>query len=406
LSSPVRAIPVFAFLVILAAASCANEPPPPPTELDVEVLDARTLVPIAGAMVIVRGESPVATDPEGRAVLELAPGLRGFRVQAAGYLSAPGPREGLEAIVAPQERTQRRILLEPRLPATEPGHLEGLVTHDGAAVEGALVVATSIRAFAAYTDVTGRFRMLGLDPNLYAVQAFIAGHGSTRRANIEVSAGATTRNVDLALTAIAGGEAGGSLLGETTTTSVAIAHPATRELIPGLVTRATTGEAWTIAGIPEGTFEVVAGLEPDGATLDPQAILEAGPPMITIEDQASRAIDLRFVRAIRPIFPAEGEEVDAPPTFEWPPVEGASRYVVELRNASGQVIWGGFDAHGNPIAPILAPATSVAYDGPTALDPGARHVWRVFAARDVTTGQLFELIAASEELDGTFRVTR
>ena len=59
---------------------------------------------------------------------------------------------------------------------------------------------------------------------------------------------------------------------------------------------------------------------------------------------------------------------------------------------------------------VLAPATRVAFGELAtpiaALEPGRLYGYRIYAAKDVNTGQLFEIIAASEELAGEFRVSR
>ena len=104
-------------------------------------------------------------------------------------------------------------------------------------------------------------------------------------------------------------------------------------------------------------------------------------------------------------MPASTSTVVAPPTFTWPSVPMANYYVVEVRDVLGEAItWGGFDARNNPRSPILAPNTSVQFTGTPALSPGVLYSWRIYAAKDVTTGAQFELIAASEQLGGEFRV--
>jgi hypothetical protein len=98
--------------------------------------------------------------------------------------------------------------------------------------------------------------------------------------------------------------------------------------------------------------------------------------------------------------------VAAAPTLSWQAAGRADFYVVEVLDAAERGVWGGFDARGNWRFTVLPPATSIAYDGP-ALRPGHAYRWRVFAAvRDALVPTAFALVAASEELEGTFRVAR
>jgi hypothetical protein len=394
-------------------AACGEEevppPPPPPTQLGITVVDATTALPITGAEVtlIETGDVKV-TDAAGEIFLDpIEAGRYTFRAQAEGYVLFPRPRADVGVVqVIKEETTEIQIALEPRPNAMPGGRLEGTVTKSGAPVEGVLITATALRTFAAYSDKSGRFAMLGVDPSLYSVTAFIKGHSSSTVNSVDITAGAAT-TVDLTLAEIAGASVSGQLIGGTGTSSVTIVHRGSRYAVPGLVQRAQFGGSYAMDGIPPGDFEVFAAAELDGITFDPQWVLENGRPALTVGPTASSstALDLRFASAIAPVSPTNTATVVPPVTFTWPSVQDADRYVFEVRNVLGEVVYGGFDVRKNPINPILGPASMYRLDNAT-LARGQLYTWRVFALRNVTTGQLFEIISASEELGGELRIAR
>jgi hypothetical protein len=407
---------VFAVAVSAVSAACGEDPPPPPppppTILSIQVVDASTDSPVSGAEVLLEqlGET-MTTDASGTILLNpIAAGRYTYRAQAAGYILFPRPHRDVPAVqVVAEQQTAVKIALEPRPNApANGGTLEGTLTKGGAPVQGALVVASSLRPFAAYSDKDGKYRILGMDPNLYSVTAFLQGHSSSTVNSVDIGAGGMA-TADLTLEEIAGASASGMLIGGTGTSSVVIAHRESRFAVPGLSTAASFGGEWSISGIPPGEFEIFAGTELDGISLDAEwelmELMERAPVLEISAGTSSVTIDLRFKEAIAPVSPAGTSTVVAPPTFVFPEVAGANRYVFEVKNVLDQTIYGGFDNFKNPINPVLAPISSWRYDGP-ALTRGALYSWRVYALKNVTTGALFEIISASEELGGEFRVAR
>lgn len=407
--------------MIAAASACGEEeippPPPPPTVLAIRVVDASTGAALAGAEVslLELGETKV-TDASGTITLDpIDAGTYRYRAQAAGYVLFPRPRRDLPSVTVEKEKTTSiEIAIEPRPMASAGATLEGTVTKGGAPVEGALVVATSLRSFAAYSDKTGRYVILGIEaPNLYSVTAYFKSHSSSTVNSVNAMVGGTV-GADLVLSDATGATVGGQLIGGTGSSEVVIAHRETRYAIPGLVAQGTLGGAYSISGVPEGAFEIQAGLEDDGISLDTAFLLESlddertgylTPALNVDANTSSVALDLHFAPAIEGLLPTDTATVTTPPLFTWPSVQGANRYVIEVRSVLGQVIAGGFDNFERPIDPIQAPATMLRYAGPQ-LTRGALYSWRVYALKSVTTGALFEIISASEELQGEFRVAR
>ncbi|MCK6549347.1 carboxypeptidase-like regulatory domain-containing protein [Myxococcota bacterium] len=402
---------VLAATIASSQTSCGSDPPPPPppppTELVIRVVDGATGAPIAGAEVMLVEDGEVSTTDATGSVLktldpETDPGVHTYRAQAAGYVGAPRPgRPPLFVTLVEEQTITLDIALEPRPNASPGGALTGRVTLAGAPVKGAYVVAGATGFFGTLTDADGRYRIIGATQDFYTITAFVPGHRSTSRTSVEVTPGSTKEGLDLELTAITGGTVSGALTGGTGTSSIALVHPGTGELVPGLSTRATLPGAYTIRDVPPGRFVVAGGLELDGVTLDPDRVLTDGLPEVTITESASVSAPLALVEAIDGLSPSDGAAVTTSPELSWPAVPGADFYVVEVKNVGGQTVFGGFDTRGNPRNTVLAPMTSTMPDMP--LVSGALYTWRVYAAEDVTTGRTFRLIGASEELGASFR---
>lgn len=406
-----RLLPLATLGLVAACSDPPPPPPPPPTILELTVKDAATGQGVAGAQVLLATADSalevLVADGAGLVMLtEPAAGTYAVRALAAGYVTAPrlGQAQARVAVVE-HETTTASVSLEPRPGATGAGRLTGRVTRGGAPMAGVLVVAQSTQPRSGWTDGAGRYAILGVPPNLYQVSAFIAGHASTTRANLQVGADQVIDGLDLELTASSGAVLSGRLMGGTGTSSVVLVHASTGEPVPGLTKRFALGGTYQIDGVPEGSYRVQAALEDDGETLAAQWALEHDPLEIDVVGTASVGFDLQLAAGMNGIQPATGETISATPTFRWPAVGTADFYVLELRDLAGQVVWGGFDARRFPRSPVLAPATSKAYDGP-ALRPGNLYQWRVYAAEDVTTGQVFQLLQASEALGGEVRISQ
>lgn len=398
--------------ILVSQTSCGSDPPPPPppppTELVVRVTDGASGAPIAGAqvMLVEKGEV-LTTDASGSVskTLDSAtdPGVYAYRAQAAGYVGAPRPGRPPRFVTVVKEQTiTLDVTLEPRPNAAPGGTLSGRVTLAGAPVSGVYVVAGATSFFGTLTDAAGRYTILGATQDFYTLTAYAPGHRSTSRASVEVAPGETKDGLDLELTAITGGTVSGALTGGTGTSSIALVHAGTGELVPGLSTRASLPGSYSIGQVPPGRFLVTGGLEDDGVVLDPDWLLFEGAPEVTVTESSSVTVALRFDAAIGAVEPSGGAVVSSTPTLTWPAVADADFYVVEVKNVGGQTVFGGFDTRGDPRNPVLAPMTSTMPD--VALVAGALYTWRVFAAQDVSTGRQFELLAASEELGAELRV--
>jgi hypothetical protein len=404
-----RALPVsLALAAALQACGGEEAPPPPPTRLAVEVIDAATASPIPNAAVLVQGAWRT-TDEAGRLELELAPGSVRLRAQALGYLPHPRPRGAWPAIEVLAERTtSARLALEPRPEAGASGWLAGRVVRDGQPVEGALVVGLSTVEVTGHTDREGRYA-IAAPASTFVVVAYLGGSDSSRVAGVPVRAGETTEVAEVTLSTSAGVPVEGTLAparGATRSTTVTLAHPASGEPVPGLSVVAAFGEAFRIDGVAPGTYALEAALEDDGTVLAVEPELQARPVQVTVGSAPPEPIALGTIPAIAGLSPVGTATVAAVPTLAWTAAAEADFYVVEVVDALGRNVWGGFDARGSWRFTVLPPATRIAYAGP-ALAPGRTYGWRVFAARrDAVVQTSFTIVAASEALAGTLTIDR
>jgi hypothetical protein len=102
--------------------------------------------------------------------------------------------------------------------------------------------------------------------------------------------------------------------------------------------------------------------------------------------------------------------VDSVPVFSWASYPSASHYVVEVSNAKGTVIWGGF-AENWTIRKVLVPSsqTSIVFNADTSatelLVPGKVYHWKVYASKDSNQDPLgWILISQSEEQMGLITI--
>lgn len=392
-------------LLIGATAACSDAeepPPPPPTVVLFRAVDAVTDAPVAGAWIYAEAARTwQATGDDGTLSVEIDPGDTTYRVVAAQHAMEPAPLDELAIVgAAANQTTEVRVVLDPQTGGGPTGTIRGTVTVNGTPTEGVLVVAVGVASFASYTDATGGYVIPGVGSGNFTVHARIGGAVGAPQANVAVGDG-TTDGIDFALTS-GGVEVSGAITGGTGTGLVALLDPAVRRRVPGLVATAPLDGRYAIDGVAPGTYLVLGAYDEDAYVMDPEPIRTGDLPEITV-DAADVAEDFAVAPAIDGLAPTG--TATATPTLEWAPVTGADYYVVDVRDAAGRTVWGGFDAAGRWSTRVLG-ATSVVYGGP-ALSPGARYAFRVFAAvQDPVIPSAFSLIAASEARGASFRVAR
>lgn len=410
-----RTVQKFALLpfsvgLLLSVGCGGEEEPPPPPVLEVRIVDATTGSPVAGAQVLEgrpgTGYQRHQTDAQGVWSGEVSAGLRDLRVEAPGFNSSPAPFTRLTTDVSSTGVTVVGVELEPR-PETHPGLLSGRVTLDGAPGAGVLVTAAATINRAGLTDAEGNFMLFDLPPGEYRVEA--------RRRNFRLQSLSAVRvpATDAPLLLELSNDPGFSVTGttsfSTTPTEVALQHYETGEPLPG-ATVSTDGGRFTIGGMPAGRYRVRAFLEEDDLVLSPDLIRTLEDLEVVLGDTDPIRVDVPSAPSMALLAPSATSTASVGSDFEfrWRPHEGATFYVVEVENAHGQVVWGGFDARGVPRFRVLGSSDRIRYGAQgspiESLRPGNLYRFRVYAGLDVTTGEIFRLVAASEELAGQFRV--
>lgn len=382
---------------------------PPAPRIEVRIADALTGAPISGARVFLSSNGvsqPMqTTDASGLWTGEVLAGRHQVRAQAPGFLDDPQPFFApAEVTIAAGGTGSIALGLDPR-PNAEAGSIEGRVTQGGQGAAGVLVIAIATVERAALTDADGRFVLFDLPAGEYRVEARLAGHAAEALTGVRVPNAAG--EVALELAPAAGVAVSGTLGPGAAATEVVLTHAGTGTLVPGLVAQATPESGFSIAGVAPGRYLLRSFLEADALVQSPDLIRELETLEIEVAATAPAPIEIPAAPSIALLSPTASSTLGPALEFAWTPHPEATFYVVEVKNASGQLLWGGFDARGVPRFRVLGSTTRIRYGAqgsPTeSLELGHLYQFRVYAGLDVTTGEIFKLIGASEELAGRFR---
>jgi hypothetical protein len=150
--------------------------------------------------------------------------------------------------------------------------------------------------------------------------------------------------------------------------------------------------AWSIGGIPDGKYVVLAAFENDENVRDPDPGISGTQIVhITVSNGAvSASPQFKVTGAVKLVSPGfeTVEDVVGRPVFKWLEYSNADAYVLTVFDALGQEIW---------TLPIADKSTvNVPYAGPT-LTVGQYYQWRVTAMRRGAPTSM------TEELRGMFR---
>jgi hypothetical protein len=299
--------------------------------------------------------------------------------------------------------------------------ITGTVDRDPAQ-KGILVVAEQIGGSGsgalstAIVDDTGRFTLFNCPPATYSVRAYSRGVGYAP-VEVTVAAGQDATGVRLVrsttptatlngtIQIVAGSGHTSVVLAVKSTFNATLARgevvPGLRAPDPGAAPNLSSG-GFTLAGIPDGEYAVLAGFENDGMVRDPDpGISGTTVQFITVRDGAIVAppSNFKITGAVEMVGPGAGDGVEdvntATPTFRWNRYPSTASYTVELINSLGEVIWTrpGVTGTSDPV--------SVVYDGAVALQPDRLYQWRATAYRNV--GQNSIPTSLTEDLRGVFR---
>jgi hypothetical protein len=340
------------------------------------VFDLVSSAPIAGARVVARNANHAAdsdvvvTDAGGKYDLRV-PTPRApdgtpltkavtLRADAAGYVTFPLPPRvalpiqlelaGGAPLTVRTAATDIGLLALPN--ASNLGTVSGTVHGD--AVRGTLVVAGGTpESGGGSTGVAsgdGSYTVFNVPVGPAAVRGFKAGL-QFRSVTADVWSGVTTSGVDLESLGTAAAVVSGKIeivnpgAGDNTSVILAVAETfdstvARGEAPPGLRVGSVDG-SFSISGVPEGQYVVLAAFENDFLVRDPDTsiggtdivrITVAGAPM-TIEQS------FKVTGSLDVLGPDKEELVSGTPMFSWDDDSGEDHYEVVVFDAFGNKIW-------------------------------------------------------------------
>jgi hypothetical protein len=359
---------------------------------------------------------PVARMADGQPVamkIKLRAAAAGFAAFPSGLrrslpleLSAAAPAEG--KLILRNSATD--LVLDAIAGAGGLGSITGTVLADPGK-RGVLVVAEGPAVLTGVSDSDGAYVLFNAPPGMYSVRGYAAGV-QLNAASATVAAGARTMGADLTvrpgpLGTVAGtvnivNASGGSM------TSVVLVVASTfnealkrGEVPPGL--RAPRGDApsvsgaFTIADVPDGQYVVLAAFENDGLVRDPDtAIGGTQIQRATVGDggrQVTLSAGFKLTGALAVVSPGAGdapEVMTSNPTFSWKDDSSEDRYVLEVIDGNGTVIWM------RELPRVTGGDVNVPYEGP-ALTKGKLYQFRATSYRKNNIP-----ISQTEDLRGVF----
>lgn len=429
---------VVAALMAMATylAACGGddpvEPPPPPkpTALRVIVRSAADSTFVQDSNVVLyQADTREAllramTDANGTVIFPVGTGDYYLNISAQGF--EPIPPENISPIpffVAAEETTLQDISLDALESAGDAGYVLGYVEP---AINNFLILLESQASQQKYATVSGPdgvFVAFNLPYATYAVDALKSGYQMDDAVSASISAGAAVDTVRVGVSEYTGSVLTGSvtfLASENSVVDITLLDPDTRSVVPGLAVMNDEGNlTYRISGIPDGSYLAWASLKNDGYVIDPDWLFKnPGGLDITFTTSETAGLNFSVTDVITPLSPTNPAEVTSPamadstvPTFRWAAYPSAQEYFIEVRDLSGEVLWGGFEADGTVNHGYIGPAVlSVEYNfddqpGAPPLEPGEIYQWQVWADKGTHFDSFVEqLISSSEDLRGVFRI--
>jgi hypothetical protein len=364
-------------------------------------------------------ELPATRDKDGKPVA----GNYTLRAQAAGYQAFPSPiRPALpidaatatpegEAVRWVLESAQTTIALIPLPQTTGLGSISGKILAEKKS--GILVVAEGGGAgLTGYSDSAGAYTIFNVPAGSYTVRGY-AANVQLAPASATIAAGENKTGVDLSASAAPLSTVTGSIqiVNGSGATSVILAvestfveNAARGEMPPGLrapppgTAPDVTGN-FSIDGVPDGRYVVLAAFENDGLVRDPDQTI-GGTKIVHIQvpDGNSNTVNLpesfKVTEALNVVSPgATGPEgVDAAGlAFRFQDDSSEDKYEVRVFDAFGKEVWSDLN-----VPKVTGSSTvSVPYAGP-ALEGGMVYQFRATSIKDGIP------ISNTEDLKGVF----
>lgn len=346
-----------------------------------------------------------------------------LRADAAGYQTFPGGvRQALPVdMTAPTEVDDQLVIDVPltdiALIALEAGAGTAMIYGTlelPETTKGALVVAESspTSGFTAIAGDDGEYKIFNLAAAAYTVTAYVQNTNydpgsATLAAGEAVEVNFSNYNEDTAtltgsvqIVNAPGDSATSVILVVESTFNDALARgempPGLRAPEPGIAPNISTGDSFTIEGIPAGTYVILAAFENDLLVRDPDSCI-AGTAILHRTFTTGETVDLsegfKITEALAVLSPgASGPETisDPTPTFTWEDDASEDQYDITLYDTFGNVIWNETIAGSSGVNP------SVTYDGAMALESGMYYQFKVVSSRSGCE------LSQTEDLKGVF----
>ncbi|MCP4601407.1 MAG: hypothetical protein GY847_12930 [Proteobacteria bacterium] len=407
-----------------------------------KVSDLKTGDGIQGALVIARDANGAAmgsvaeTEADGTYALPVATtrndeegGFEGavltLRVDAAGYASYPGGFRPSMPVDLDSAQTSddddnddddSSTELTVQTPTTDvalirlPGDTENIGTISGVVYEGfgALVVAKgSSGAVTGVADAVGNYTIFNVPAGSMTLNAYASGK-QYEPLGVDISTYENVTGADFAVvdrpTATVTGSVNIVNAPGDSVTSVVLVVEATfndnfkrGEVPPGLRAGEVTG-AFTIEGVPDGQYVVLAAFENDNLVRDPDTSI-AGTQIVHIETKGGTLAvpnSFKVTEALEVKNPgAEAPEaVSGTPTIIWADDSSEDNYAVVVYDAFGQFIW-----EDDSVPRVTGSQwVEIEYGGP-ALEKGIFYQWRTTSIKKGIP------ISTTEDLRGLFYVS-
>lgn len=349
-----------------------------------------------------------------------------LRADAAGFQTFPGgvrqalPIDATAAVKASVISTKTYVLqtalTDIGLIALEAGSptasIYGVAEMPDAA-KGTLVVAelSATQGYTAIADIEGNYKIFNLPAGTYTVKGYTQGSNYTpataaladaesKEVNLSLNSdGTATLNGSVQIVNAPGGSATSIILVVESTFNNSLARgempPGLRAPAPG--TAPNISGAFTIGGIPAGTYVILAAFENDILVRDPDTCI-SGTDILHRTFAAGETVDLsegfKITEALEILSPgASGPEAitTLTPTFSWVDDSSEDQYDITLLDTFGNVVWT------KTIAGVSGSNPSVVYDGP-ALETGMYYQFKVVSSKSGCE------LSQTEDLKGVFYI--
>ncbi|MFO7566976.1 MAG: hypothetical protein R6X02_30305 [Enhygromyxa sp.] len=300
------------------------------------------------------------------------------------------------------------------LPLDDPSGftVSGRVANEADETGGTLVVAEGSSGIYTVADRSGAFTLFNVAPGSNTLRGYRGGLQIVPE-TVEVDADLTGVVLELAdegLATVSGSVNIVNAPGGSATSVVLIPSALFSEVFefgpvpfglrapePGEAASVTS--AWSITGVPVGTYKVIASLENDLLVRDPDTSI-AGTEILEITVAAGEDLTLqdsfKVTEALAVVGPGRDgpEEVSGTPTFVFADDSSEDQYEVVVHDALGNEIW-----RDDQVPGVSGSATvSVEYGGP-ALTPGMYYRFRA------TSYKMGTPLSRTEDLRGVFVYT-